>query len=130
MHLDSSPRPTALLLELRAGQLPASGTPEEDATIVTATLLPWPLFLCNGKDTVRHRFTTHTGEAAYSFPSYSFSAWEGERKPGCDDQVRPVRPRCGASAPRTVAIELDQPLVADPEVMRDLVEHDVPDLAA
>ena len=26
--------------------------------------------------------------------------------------------------------ELDQPLVADPEVMRDLVEHDVPDLAA
>ena len=29
-----------------------------------------------------------------------------------------------------VAIELDQPLVADPEVMRDLVEHDVPDLAA
>ena len=31
---------------------------------------------------------------------------------------------------RSVAIELDQPLVADPEVMRDLVEHDVPDLAA
>ena len=30
----------------------------------------------------------------------------------------------------SVAIELDQPLVADPEVMRDLVEHDVPDLAA
>ena len=25
---------------------------------------------------------------------------------------------------------VDQPLVADPEVMRDLVEHDVPDLAA
>ncbi len=30
----------------------------------------------------------------------------------------------------SVAIELDQPLVADPEVMRDLVEHDVADLAA
>ena len=30
----------------------------------------------------------------------------------------------------SVAIELDQPLVADPEVMRDLVEHDMPDLAA
>ncbi len=26
--------------------------------------------------------------------------------------------------------QLDQPLVADPEVMRDLVEHDVPDLEA
>ena len=30
----------------------------------------------------------------------------------------------------SVAIELDQSLVADPEVMRDLVEHDMPDLAA
>ena len=30
----------------------------------------------------------------------------------------------------SVPIELDQPLVADPEVMRDLVEHDVPELAA
>ena len=30
----------------------------------------------------------------------------------------------------SIAIEFDQPLVADPEVMRDLVEHDVPDLAA
>jgi hypothetical protein len=30
----------------------------------------------------------------------------------------------------SVATELDQPLVADSEVMRDLVEHDVPDLAA
>ena len=30
----------------------------------------------------------------------------------------------------SVPIELDQPLVADPEVMGDLVEHDVPDLAA
>ena len=30
----------------------------------------------------------------------------------------------------SVAIELDQPLVADPEVMRNLVEHDVPHLAA
>jgi hypothetical protein len=30
----------------------------------------------------------------------------------------------------SVAIELDQPLVADPEVMRDLVEHDVSDLVA
>jgi hypothetical protein len=29
-----------------------------------------------------------------------------------------------------VAIQLDQPLVADPEVMGDLMEHDVPDLAA
>jgi hypothetical protein len=30
----------------------------------------------------------------------------------------------------SVAIEFDQPLVADSEVVRDLVEHDVPDLAA
>ena len=30
----------------------------------------------------------------------------------------------------SVAIELNQPLVADPEVMRDLVQHDVSDLAA
>ncbi len=39
--------------------------------------------------------------------------------------------RFGRSISTTsVAIELDQPLVADSEVMRDLVEHDVPDLAA
>ena len=39
--------------------------------------------------------------------------------------------RSGGSIRTTsVAIELDQPLVADPEVMRDLMEHDVPDLAA
>ena len=39
--------------------------------------------------------------------------------------------RFGRSISTTsVAMELDQPLVADPEVMRDLVEHDVPDLAA
>ena len=30
----------------------------------------------------------------------------------------------------SVAIELDRPVVADPEVMRDFVEHDVSDLAA
>jgi len=30
----------------------------------------------------------------------------------------------------SVTIELDQPLVADPEVMRDLVEHDVSDLTS
>ena len=30
----------------------------------------------------------------------------------------------------SVAIELDQPLVADPEVVRDFVEHDVSDLTA
>jgi hypothetical protein len=34
------------------------------------------------------------------------------------------------SARRSVAIELNQSLVADPEVMRDLVQHDVSDLAA
>jgi hypothetical protein len=42
----------------------------------------------------------------------------------------PVRLRCGATARRSVAIELNQSLVADPEVMCDLVEHDVSDLAA
>ena len=43
----------------------------------------------------------------------------------------PARARLERSMGTTsVAIELDQPLVADPEVMRDLVEHDVPDLAA
>jgi hypothetical protein len=46
-----------------------------------------------------------------------------------------VHVQCGfrcisARSTTSVAIELDQPLVADPEVMRDLVEHDVPDLAA
>ena len=30
----------------------------------------------------------------------------------------------------SVAVELDQPLVADPEVVRDLVEDDAADLAA
>ncbi len=36
-----------------------------------------------------------------------------------------------ASGGRTsVAIKLDQPLVADPEVMRDLMQYYVPDLAA
>jgi hypothetical protein len=44
--------------------------------------------------------------------------------------VPPVRLRCGAAAQRSVAIELNQSLVADPEVMRDLVEHDMSDLAA
>ena len=39
--------------------------------------------------------------------------------------------RFGPSISTTsVAIELDQPLVADSEVMRDLVEHDMPDFAA
>jgi hypothetical protein len=39
--------------------------------------------------------------------------------------------RFGQSISTTsVSIELDQPLVADPEVMRDLMEHDLPDLAA
>ena len=39
--------------------------------------------------------------------------------------------RFGRSISTTsVAIELDQPVVADPEVMRNLVEHDVPDHAA
>ncbi len=49
---------------------------------------------------------------------------------GGDDHVPPVRLRCGAAARRSVAIELNQSLVADPEVMRDLVEHDMCDLAA
>ena len=71
-----------------------------------------------------------TGKAAYSFPSYSLSAWEAEGTLGGDDHVPPVRLRCGAAARRSVAIELNQSLVADPEVMRDLVEHDVSDLAA
>jgi hypothetical protein len=53
-RLDSRPRPAALLLELPAGQLPASGTPEGDATIVTVTLLPGAR---NREDTVRQRFT-------------------------------------------------------------------------
>ena len=52
---------------------------------------------------------------------------------GADDTIsrRPRPPAMPRSISTTsVAIELDQPLVADPEVMRDLVEHDVPDLAA
>jgi len=71
-----------------------------------------------------------TGKAAYSIPSYSLSAWEGERTPVAMITSRPVRPGCGASARRSVAIELYQSLVADPEVMRDLVEHDMSDRAA
>jgi len=42
----------------------------------------------------------------------------------------PVRLRRGTAAQRSVAVELNQSLVADPEVMRDLVEHDMSDLAA
>ena len=54
-----------------------------------------------------------------------------EKDAADDDQQRPRPPAMRRSISTTsVAIELDQPLVADPEVMRDLVEHDVPDLAA
>ncbi len=60
---------------------------------------------------------------------------------GIRDACRRSASRCAPGCPpgplehvervstTSVAIELDQPLVADPEVMRDLVEHDVPDLA-
>jgi hypothetical protein len=58
------------------------------------------------------------------------STRSGERTPGGDDPLPPLRLPCGASARRSAAIELNQSLVADPEVMRDLVEHDVSDLAA
>jgi hypothetical protein len=34
------------------------------------------------------------------------------------------------STPDSVAVDLDQPLVADAEVMGDLVQHDVPNLVA
>ena len=47
-----------------------------------------------------------------------------------DDHVPPLPATLRSISTTSVAIELDQPLVADPEVMRDLVEHDVPDLAA
>lgn len=39
------------------------------------------------------------------------------------------RPRLARES-HSVAIELDQAFIADPEVMRDLVEHDMPDLSA
>jgi hypothetical protein len=50
------------------------------------------------------------------------------RRRSADNRNRPSILRSISTT--SVAIELDQPLVADPEVMRDLVEHDVPDLAA
>jgi hypothetical protein len=61
-----------------------------------------------------------------------------DQSPALAEKMRPTtistRPRPPAmlrsNSTTSVAIELDQPLVADPEVMRDLVEHDVPDLAA
>ena len=34
----------------------------------------------------------------------------------------------GTAGPGLVAVELDEPLVADPEVVRDLVEDDAPHL--
>jgi hypothetical protein len=54
-----------------------------------------------------------------------------EKDAADDDHRRPRPPAMLRSISTTsVAIELDQPLVADSEVMRDLVEHDVADLAA
>ena len=54
-----------------------------------------------------------------------------EHRQASEDVPPGAQRRPAASISTTsVAIELDQPLVADPEVMRDLVEHDVPDLAA
>jgi hypothetical protein len=53
------------------------------------------------------------------------------KKPPTTISRRPRPPAMLRSISTTsVAIELDQSLVADPEVMRDLVEHDVLDLAA
>ncbi len=54
-----------------------------------------------------------------------------EKMPPTTISRRPKPPTILRSISTTsVAIELDQPLVADPDVMRDLVEHDAPDLAA
>jgi len=86
------------------------------------------------RNTVSHSMITNTqqftGKAAYSFPSYSLLRAGRRAHTSGDDHEPPVRPGCGASARRSVAIELNQSLVADPEVMRDLVEHDMSDLAA
>ena len=57
-------------------------------------------------------------------PSQRFPPQEVIHRPVGNGKIR------AEHQPTSVAIELDQPLVADPEVMRDLVEHDVPDLAA
>ena len=54
-----------------------------------------------------------------------------EKNAADDDQQKTETAGYAAEHSTTsVAIELDQSRVADPEVMRDLVEHDVPDLAA
>jgi hypothetical protein len=58
-------------------------------------------------------------------PRQRFPPQEVKHRPVGNGKIRAER-----ISTTSVAIELDQPLVADPEVMRDLVEHDVPDLAA
>jgi hypothetical protein len=37
-----------------------------------------------------HSAICSIGKAAYSFPSYSLSVWEGEPTPGGDDHVPPA----------------------------------------
>ena len=53
-----------------------------------------------------------------------------EKNAADDDQQKTETAGYAEHSTTSVAIELDQSRVADPEVMRDLVEHDVPDLAA
>lgn len=69
-------------------------------------------------------------QAGHERAADQFPPWRRKMPPTTISR-RPRLPAMLRSIRTTsVAIELDQPLVADPEVMRDLVEHDVPDLAA
>jgi hypothetical protein len=54
----------------------------------------------------------------------------GEARSGFWNRLRAATTWRRSQRHCSVAIELDQPRVTDPEVMRDLVEHDVSDLAA
>jgi hypothetical protein len=74
--------------------------------------------------------TAHRPRPVMNEPPISSTPWP-RKMPPTPISRRPRPPAMLRSISTTsVAIELDQPLVADPEVMRDLVEHDVPDLAA
>ena len=74
--------------------------------------------------------TAHRPRPVMNEPPISPPPWPRKMPPTTISRgPRPPAMRRSIST-TSVAIELDQPLVADPEVMRDLVEHDVPDLAA
>ena len=74
--------------------------------------------------------TAHRPRPVMNEPPISPTPWPRMMPPTTISRRPRPRAMPRSISTTSVAIELDQPLVADPEVMRDLVEHDVPDLAA